>query len=412
VRPGEEVSGAVLVQNGRIVAVGPGVSAPEGARTIEGEVVCAGYLDAWSTLGVIEDTAQAGKLDAASRAVDGLDPYGQEVERLESLRAGVTFLRVQAGVEADIGGRCAVVRNDPDASVDDLALLDDACVTAAIGVTASNRVPDVFTRVSDVDKLVREIEGGRSYRERETDYEEKLAEWEKGIAEKEEELEKDFKKAKKKREEEMEKAEEKGKKFKESRYREDRKPKKPRFDPEKEVMARVESGEIPLVVEVHRAPEMRELLDKTAAFDRLRLILAGATEAETLAGELARREIPVIVWPVPMGAGRPDEYKAHDLELAGKLDEAGVEVLFGSGGETSARDLSALAALAVGHGLEPTAALDALTLGPARSFDVADRIGSVERGKEADLLVLSGDPLDVTTRPTHVILRGNVVVEP
>ena len=411
VRPGEEISGAVLIQDGRIIAVGPGLPAPEGARTLEGAVVCAGYLDAWSTVGVEGATVADKKLNPASRVIDAVDTHSFDKQREELLRAGVTTARVQGGARGKIGGTGAVVRNDPNAGPGEIALLEEACVTATIGVTVGNQTPDVFDRIDSVDKLVRLIEGGRSYRDRLADYKEKLAEWEKEIAEKQKELDKDFKKAKKKRDGDVEKAEEDGKTFKEKKYKEDKKPKAPRLDVDKEAMAKVESGELPLVVEVHRVPEIRELLAKTAAFGRLRLILAGATEASSLASEIAKRNIPVIVWPAPMGNTRPNEYMRHDLELAGKLNGAGVKVLFGSGGSGAAGDLSALAALAVGHGMDRTAALEALTLGPARSFDLSDRIGSVEPGKDADLLVLTGDPLDVATRTSFVILNGVVVVE-
>ena len=100
------------------------------------------------------------------------------------------------------------------------------------------------------------------------------------------------------------------------------------------------------------------------------------------------------------------------LELAGDLDRAGVEVLIGSGGSADARNLRLLAAAAVGHGLDRKAALNAITLGPARAFDVADRVGSLELGKDADVLVFDGDPLDTTAPIRFVLSHGRVVVEP
>ena len=89
----------------------------------------------------------------------------------------------------------------------------------------------------------------------------------------------------------------------------------------------------------------------------------------------------------------------------------GLEVLIGSGGGTEARDLRLLAALAVGHGLDREAALHAITLGPAEAFDVADRVGSLDRGKDADILVFDGDPLDSTSVLRVVVSDGRVVIE-
>lgn len=406
VRPGHEVAGAVLVQEGVIVAVGPGLSAPEGARTIRGEVVCAGFLDSWSSLGMDADSAGDQRTSPSTRALDGLDPWSSDPLLRDSLEAGVTALRVQAGLEADFGGLSAVVSNGTGE-----ALLEDAGLAATVGCSRSGRVPDVFDRIEQVDKLVGQIEAGIAYREAQVEFEKKLAEWQEAIAKSEEELDKDFKKAKKKREEEIAEAEEKDKEFKEKKYKEDKKPEPPRPDPDKEVLARVGMGEIPLVVEVHRAPELRELLAKTEPFGRLRLVLAGASEALPFAEELARRHVPVIVWPAPLPRPRPSELKELDLDLAAELADAGVRVLFGSGGEGAARDLPVLAALAVGHGLERDLALAALTTAPAESFDLAHRLGSVERGKDADLLVLDGDPLDVATRVRFVVRRGAVVVQ-
>ena len=174
-------------------------------------------------------------------------------------------------------------------------------------------------------------------------------------------------------------------------------------------MARVSAGEVPLVVEVHRAAEIRNLLEKTENFERLRLVIAGGTEAASLADELAERGVPVIVWPAPLGAVKKDEYREHDLDLAGELDRAGVEVLIGSGGGPHARELRFLAALAVGHGLDPEAALHAITLGPARAFDVAGNVGSLEQGMDADVLLFDGDPLDTTSNLQAVISGGRVV---
>jgi imidazolonepropionase-like amidohydrolase len=89
-----------------------------------------------------------------------------------------------------------------------------------------------------------------------------------------------------------------------------------------------------------------------------------------------------------------------------------VPVLLGSGGAQplASRDLPLLAALAVGHGLGRERAFEALTLGAAEALDAGDRIGSLEQGKDADLLVLDGEPLATTTRVLYVITGGELAV--
>ena len=434
VRPGEVLTDvAVLVRDGRIVAVGKDITPPEGATELQGKVVCASFIDPWSALGVEAGVLGDGKLDEAARIADALDLHSSDHLRAEALRAGVTSARLQGGWQGGTCGLGAVVRLDPD--VDDpqsAVVLDDADLGMSVGLSvdqgssfqrmpdgsfqiiSGDRAIDVFDRVSAVERVVSSIETGRAYRRAETEYKYELEEWQKAIAEKVEKLEKDFKKAKKDRDKKVKEAEEKGKEFKEEKYKEDKKPRKPKFDENKATLARVAEGELPLVVEVHRAAEIRNLLEGTAPFERLRLVLAGGSEALHCAEQLAERRVPVIVWPSLRGTSAEDEFSGDDLSLAAALSAAGVEVLLGTGGRdgSSTRDLPLLAELAVGHGLDREAAFEALTLGAARTFDVAGRLGSVEVGKDADLLVLDGMPLEPNTSVQYVLCGGRLAVSP
>jgi len=413
VKPGEVLDNAqVIVRGGLIIEVGTGLAKPEGAREIEAAVVCAGFIDPWSTLGVDAASVRDDRTGIATRTVDAIDVFSNDRLRLETLRSGVTSVRTQAGDKSKFGGIGAIVHVAPGTSREAVVVLADANVAASVGLSRGGRKMDVFDRVSEIDKLISEIESGRKYEEDLTEYEHELTEWKVEVAEKEAKLEKDFKKAKKSRTKKVEEAEEKGKEFKEKKYKDVKKPKPPKFDLDKEIMARVARGELPLVVQAHRAGEIRELLDLTEPFDRLRLVITGGTEAVAFAEELAERRIPVIVWPAPLGTTRADELSGHDLGLAGRLADAGVRVLIGSGGSSASRDLPLLAGVAIGHGLDRAAAFEALTLGAARTFDVADRIGSVERGKLADLIGLDGPPLVSTSRVRYVIVGGEVVLTP
>ena len=434
VRPGEVLENTdVLVRDGRILQLGQGIALPEGAKEVRGAVVCASFIDVWSALGVDSSVLGDQKLPEAARVVDGLDLHSGDHLREQALRAGVTTARLQGGWQGATCGLGAVVRLDP--LVDDptgAVVLDDADLAMSVGLSvdqgttfertpdgsfriiSGDRAVDVFDRVSAVDRVATSLDAGLAYRRAATEYKYELEEWQKSIAEKTEELEDDFKKAKKDRDKDIEKAKEKGKEYKEKKYKEDKKPRAPKFDSNKEVLAKVAEGELVLVVEVHRASEIRNLLAGTEKFDRLRLVIAGGSEAMYCKAELAERGVPVIVWPSLRGTSKKDEFSGADLSHAASLKAAGVDVLLGTEGRDAGatRDLPLLAEMAVGHGLDRKAAFGALTIDAARTFDVADRLGSVEAGKDADLLVLDGMPLESGTSIQYVLCGGRLAVTP
>jgi imidazolonepropionase-like amidohydrolase len=418
-RPGDEIqNAAIIVRAGKIAAVGVDLQKPEGAREIEGAVACAGFIDPWAALGLGADSLQDLGTSGATRTVDGLDPWSNEHLRREALRAGVTVVRVQAGNSSRVGGVGALVRVAPDLPRDEAVVLGDCDVSMSIGLSTSpggqSERMDPFERIADLDRVVSAVENGRSYLLARTEHRYELEEWQKKIAEKDTELEKDAKKAKKDREKEQKDATEKGKPFQEKKYKEDKRPQPPRYDEDNEILARVADGGVPLLVQAHRSAEIRGLLSGTAGFDRLRMILAGGTEALSCARTLAERRVVVLVSPLPRGRGDLDEYEQSSLSLAGDLSRAGVTVLLGSGGSNpgSSRDLPLLAELAVGNGFDREKAFEALTLGAARAFDASERLGSLERGKDAEILVLDGEPLSSTSTVRYVVSGGRLVVEP
>jgi imidazolonepropionase-like amidohydrolase len=413
-RPGKVIEGAsVLVEGGKIRAIGTALPKPEGARVIEGKVICASFVDPWSGLCTDESSAADGDTTAATRAADGLDLFEDHHLCERALRSGVTVARAQAGAIAATGGKGAVVRVAPELGTSERVVREDAVLAAAIGIERGGRDYDVFDRLSALDKLSDQLEAGRKYREDLVEYGFELEEWQKKIAEKEVELDKEFKKAKKDREKEMAEAKEKGKEFKDKSYKEDKKPRPPKFDEDRAAFGDASYGLLPLYVLAEGGAEIHGVLQATAEYDRLRLVLVGGSAALPFADDLARRGIAVLLWPAPLSARTVGDRAGADLSLAAQLSAKGVEVLFGSGGQADATcDLPLFVALAVGHGFDREDAFEALTLGAARALDVGDRVGSVEVGKDAELLVLDGEPLAGTTSVRWVISAGQVVVQP
>jgi len=168
-------------------------------------------------------------------------------------------------------------------------------------------------------------------------------------------------------------------------------------------------GEMPVIFDVDTEGQIRGVLALADTF-HLKVVLRGATEAWRMADTLAARKIPVVVGPTtqtPSGDAPYDEIYANP----GVLAKAGVMIAFQSadGGEGDARNLPYNAALATAYGLDPEEALKSVTINPAKIWGVADKLGSIEAGKTANLFVTTGDPLDVRSQVKHVFIKGQLM---
>jgi imidazolonepropionase-like amidohydrolase len=163
-------------------------------------------------------------------------------------------------------------------------------------------------------------------------------------------------------------------------------------------------GEIPLAVQVNRASDILATIRLAEEF-KLKLVLLGAAEGWMIADELARKKIPVVVKPL---TNIPSfDALAATLENAARLDAAGVTLVLSSFDTHNARNLRQEAGNAISYGLDRDAALRAVTLNAARTWGIEDRAGSIETGKDADLVIWSGDPFELTTAADHVFIRGH-----
>jgi len=165
----------------------------------------------------------------------------------------------------------------------------------------------------------------------------------------------------------------------------------------------------PFVFDVDRAADIRQAV-AFARREKLRAVIAGGAEAWRVAGELAAAGIPVILDPLDNLPSSFDKVGAT-LENAARLHQAGVTIGFSFRDPQAhnVRKLRQAAGNAVAHGLPQDAALAALTRNPAAIFGVADRVGMLEVGRPADLVLWSGDPLEVTTLAERVFVGGHAV---
>ena len=174
-----------------------------------------------------------------------------------------------------------------------------------------------------------------------------------------------------------------------------------------EAMVPVMRGDVPAIFDVETVEQIRGVLALADTFG-IKVVLRGAHEAWRLADTLAARHIPVVVGPTTTDVG-PDEPYDEIYANPGVLAKAGVKLAFQTNGAHESRDLPYNAALAEAYGLSPDDALRAVTLNPAEIFGVADRLGSIERGKVANLIVTDGDPLDARYGPRYLFIRGQLV---
>ena len=175
-----------------------------------------------------------------------------------------------------------------------------------------------------------------------------------------------------------------------------------------EALVPVVERRLPLITSVTREQDIR---DAVAFADRAKvtIIISGGLEAGFVAPLLKEKNIPVILSAILALPGRDDAFHAATYQVAGELAKAGVKFAFSTGDNTNVRLAPNNAAMSVAWGLDRGEALKALTINAAEILGVADRIGSLEVGKDANLFIAKGDPLEIRTEITHVIIAGKDV---
>ncbi len=385
-------NGIILIKNGKIEAVGENVVLPADVRLIDAndKFVMPGLIDAQSRLFVMDSELNESRTIAPElNILDAIDPFIKEYR--EVLAQGVTAVCVSPGSRGLIGGRSAVLKLNGSKNVDRMVLKADATLKAAVGVSAGN-TSSSLARLEHYSSIREAFIATKVYMQRKEKADREMAEYNQKKAE--------YKK--KEGEKEPEKKE---------------KPKRPakfRTNPASDVLAQVLRNEIPLQVEAHRVTDILNVLRLADEFG-FTLILDKCTEGYLIADEIARRKVPVIVGPVSTSfVDMPRlEYRKHNISNAAILSKKGVKAALGVSGRdgASSKFITLAAAMAAANGLEKDAALRAITLTPAEILGVADRIGSLQVGKDADLVVLNGPPLDIRSRVEMVMIEGRVVFD-
>lgn len=354
--------GTVVVRDGRIEAVGPGVTAPAGARVIDGtgKVVTPGFLDSYTQLGVVEIGAVSGTNDlsseddrvtAAFRVSYGINPASTLLPIART--GGITRAVVAPSARASIiAGQGALILLGGD-RLEDMLLRDPIAMFGILDEGAAERAGG--SRGVSMMRLREALQDA-------VDYAANRPAFEAGNR----------------------------RAYALSRL-------------DLEALGPVVRGELPLALDVHRAADIRQALLMADELG-IHLVLVGAREGWTVADEIARAGVPVVVNPM---ADIPDfDALASTLENAARLAEAGVDVVFASFDAHNVRNLRQAAGIAVAYGMGYDAALRAITAAPARIWGIGDRYGTLEPGMDADLVVWDGDPFEMLTGAEQVFVQG------
>lgn len=183
----------------------------------------------------------------------------------------------------------------------------------------------------------------------------------------------------------------------------------PPFDMKLEAMIPVISGEIPLKAHAHRADDICTAIRIAKEFG-IKMTIEHCTEGHLIVDELCRAGFPVAVGPSLTSASKV-ELINKTFETPGILARAGLKVSIITDAPVIPQEyLSLCAGLAVRSGMDPFEALKAITINPAEHIGVADRVGSIEVGKDADILITNGDPMSALANIETVIVDGKRVV--
>lgn len=363
----------VVVENGRITAVGAGAAAPAGARVIDasGRHVYPGLFDAVTTLGLTE----IGAVDVTSD-IDELGDFTPHLQAMAAVHPSTEHIPVARanGITHTVAAPAGGIFPGQGSLVN----LDGWSVEEMLVEPAAFMVlewPEVETSVFDRSTFERR---DRPYAEAREMYDadvRRIADW---LAA--------------------------ARSYAEARAGQpDVRP-----DLRLESLGRVTRGEIPLLVMARSERQIRDAV-AFAEEEGLDIILGGAPAAWKVADFLAERGVPVILGPTQDTPSGPDEWYAEAYARAGILHDAGVDIAFATYNSSDSRTLPYEAAMATGYGLPREAALRAVTINAARMLGVDDRLGTLEPGKIANVIVTDGDPLEITTRFEHVIIGGRDV---
>ena len=375
-------NGTVVLRGGKIVALGANVTVPNGAEVVDatGKFVMPGVIDAISHIGIDANDLNepTDPMTPQNRAWESYNPFGtfgagkpNPLRNIEALSGGVTTMYIAPADAQLLGGQGAVVKTAGTA-LDAVLLREPAAIDITLGsppktvARAANRDP--ATRMAEVAMLRQILVKGQEY-QRNKQANPNLAR-----------------------------------------------------DLGMEALGKLLRKEIPARIQANNATDIRSALRLAQEFG-IDVVIDGGAAAWEFKDELVARKIPVVLGQVSHmyvsneEIPNKEDYPTPDERLAGRLTNAGVPTALA----TFSRSFGSLApagtgkwllidaGIAAGYGMTEEQVLKAVTLVPAQILGVADRVGSLEVGKDADVVILDGPPLSVKTWVQRVYVNGELV---
>jgi imidazolonepropionase-like amidohydrolase len=375
-------NGSVVIRDGKIEAVGASVNAPAGAQTIDGRglSVYPGMIDAGTNMGLVEvpqgasgtvDTSEVGDFNPNARAIIAVNPHSAHiaVTRVE----GITNV-LSAPTGGLISGQATII-NLLGTSPKEMAVVPAAALVIN------------FPRIGGG--------GGGGFggnQQQQTNLAETLQANERQL-------------------EQIRKLLRDGEAYGRSRdaYAKDNSLPRPNLNVVLEALVPYVRGEQPVIFRADREAEIRGAI-KFAEEMKLKPIILGGDDAAKVASLLKEKNVPVILTGILQLPNREDDPYDVLYESAAKLQQAGVRFCISSGDPgAEARNLPLYAGMAAAYGLSKADALKAVTLYPAQIMNVSDRLGSIEVGKMANLVVTDGDLLEIRTHVRYLFIDGRSI---
>ncbi len=365
-------NGTILIENGKIVAVGENIDVPAGAEVIDaaGMVVTPGIIDAHTHLGIGEEgigwegrdyNEVSDPATPQMRAIDGINPEDEGFR--DAIKGGITTVMTGPGSANVIGGENLVMKTH-GRTVDEMVILNPCGIKGAFGENPKRvygtrsgfQLP--VTRMGTAAVMRDALVKAQNYLDKQKH------------AEKEgKPVERDLK---------------------------------------WESMARLLTKELPLKAHAHRHDDILTILRIAKEFD-INVTLEHCTEGHKIVEELKAANVPAIVGPT-LGNRAKYELKDMTFDTPGILAKAGIKVaLMTDHPVIPLQYLPICAGLAVRHGMKEEDALKAITINAAEILGVGDRVGSLEVGKDADIVIWDGHPFETMTHVVKTLVNGETV---